>query len=48
MISYVCGDGDERKWVGRHAFGDQYHATDALVPGAGKLEMQRKMGELCV
>ncbi|RYD58928.1 MAG: NADP-dependent isocitrate dehydrogenase [Sphingomonadales bacterium] len=25
--------------VGRHAFGDQYKATDFLVPGAGKLRM---------
>src|SRR5881296_2758251 len=23
--------------IGRHAFGDQYRATDTLVPGAGKL-----------
>jgi len=26
--------------VGRHAFGDQYKATDFLVPGAGKLMMR--------
>jgi isocitrate dehydrogenase len=25
--------------VGRHAFGDQYKATDIVVPGKGKLEM---------
>jgi len=25
--------------VGRHAFGDQYRATDTLIPGAGKLRM---------
>jgi len=25
--------------IGRHAFGDQYRATDALFKGAGKLEM---------
>jgi len=25
--------------VGRHAFGDQYRATDVLIPGPGKLEM---------
>ena len=25
--------------IGRHAFGDQYRATDFLVPGAGKLTM---------
>jgi isocitrate dehydrogenase len=25
--------------IGRHAFGDQYRATDFLVPGAGKLAM---------
>jgi len=25
--------------VGRHAFGDQYRATDVLIPGAGKLKM---------
>jgi len=25
--------------IGRHAFGDQYKATDFLVPGAGKLEV---------
>src|SRR5690606_1668988 len=25
--------------VGRHAFGDQYKATDFLVPGPGKLRM---------
>ena len=26
--------------IGRHAFGDQYRATDFLVPGAGKLIMR--------
>ena len=26
--------------IGRHAFGDQYRATDFLVPGEGKLEMK--------
>ena len=26
--------------IGRHAFGDQYRATDFLVPGAGKLIMK--------
>ncbi len=26
--------------IGRHAFGDQYRATDFLVPGKGKLEMK--------
>jgi isocitrate dehydrogenase len=25
--------------IGRHAFGDQYRATDALAPGPGKMEM---------
>src|SRR5205085_119676 len=25
--------------VGRHAFGDQYRATDFVVPGAGKLRL---------
>src|SRR6056297_564539 len=25
--------------VGRHAFGDQYRATDTLIPGPGKLRM---------
>jgi isocitrate dehydrogenase len=25
--------------VGRHAFGDQYRATDAVFSGPGKLEM---------
>jgi len=25
--------------IGRHAFGDQYRATDALAAGPGKLEM---------
>ena len=25
--------------IGRHAFGDQYRATDFVVPGAGKLTM---------
>ena len=25
--------------IGRHAFGDQYKATDALVPGPGKFEL---------
>ncbi|BDA45403.1 Isocitrate dehydrogenase [NADP] [Coccomyxa sp. Obi] len=25
--------------VGRHAFGDQYRATDLVVPGAGKVEL---------
>ena len=26
--------------VGRHAFGDQYRATDMLIPGKGKLTMK--------
>lgn len=26
--------------IGRHAFGDQYKATDFVVPGAGKLEIK--------
>ncbi len=26
--------------IGRHAFGDQYRATDFIVPGAGKLTMK--------
>jgi len=26
--------------IGRHAFGDQYRATDFVVPGKGKLEMK--------
>ncbi|MFQ5959121.1 MAG: NADP-dependent isocitrate dehydrogenase, partial [Alphaproteobacteria bacterium] len=26
--------------IGRHAFGDQYRATDFLVPGAGKLTLR--------
>ena len=26
--------------IGRHAFGDQYRATDFLIPGAGKLEVK--------
>ncbi len=25
--------------IGRHAFGDQYRATDVVIPGAGKLKM---------
>lgn len=25
--------------IGRHAFGDQYRATDRLIPGPGKLEL---------
>ena len=25
--------------IGRHAFGDQYRATDRVIPGAGKLEL---------
>jgi isocitrate dehydrogenase len=25
--------------IGRHAFGDQYRATDRLIPGEGKLEL---------
>lgn len=28
--------------VGRHAFGDQYRATDFIVPGKGKLTMRFK------
>ncbi len=34
--------------VGRHAFGDQYKATDFVVPGAGKLTMrwEGKNGEV--
>ena len=30
--------------IGRHAFGDQYRATDFLVPGPGKLEGTVKVG----
>jgi isocitrate dehydrogenase len=26
--------------IGRHAYGDQYKATDFVVPGAGKLEIK--------
>ena len=26
--------------IGRHAFGDQYRATDFKVPGKGKLEIK--------
>src|SRR5690606_25615952 len=26
--------------IGRHAYGDQYRATDFLIPGAGKLTMR--------
>ena len=26
--------------IGRHAYGDQYRATDFLIPGAGKLIMK--------
>ena len=26
--------------IGRHAFGDQYRATDFLVPGKGKMEVK--------
>ena len=26
--------------IGRHAFGDQYRATDFVVPGKGKLEIK--------
>lgn len=25
--------------IGRHAFGDQYRATDAIINGPGKLKM---------
>jgi isocitrate dehydrogenase len=25
--------------IGRHAFGDQYRATDAVIEGPGKLKM---------
>ena len=25
--------------IGRHAFGDQYRATDAVIQGAGKLKL---------
>lgn len=25
--------------IGRHAFGDQYRATDTIIKGAGKLKM---------
>lgn len=25
--------------IGRHAFGDQYRATDAIINGSGKLKM---------
>ncbi len=28
--------------IGRHAFGDQYRATDFVVPGKGKLTMKNK------
>jgi len=26
--------------IGRHAFGDQYRATDFKVPGKGKMEIK--------
>ena len=26
--------------IGRHAFGDQYRATDFLIPGEGKMEVK--------
>ena len=26
--------------IGRHAFGDQYRATDFLIPGEGKMEIK--------
>jgi len=28
--------------ISRHAFGDQYRATDFLIPGKGKLKMTRE------
>ena len=28
--------------IGRHAFGDQYRATDFKVPGKGKMEVKKK------
>ena len=31
--------------IGRHAFGDQYRATDFVVPGKGKLEITWKSSE---
>ena len=34
-----CRAGPNPIVIGRHAFGDQYRATDFLVPGPGKLTM---------
>jgi isocitrate dehydrogenase len=34
-----CPAGPSPIVIGRHAFGDQYRATDFVVPGAGKLTM---------
>ena len=31
--------------IGRHAFGDQYRATDFQVPGKGKLEIKKWTSE---
>ena len=28
--------------IGRHAYGDQYRATDFLVPGSGKLFLKEE------
>src|SRR4029453_4085034 len=38
-IPRVVTSGDRPIIVGRHAFGDQYRATDFVVPGKGKLTM---------
>jgi isocitrate dehydrogenase len=32
--------------IGRHAFGDQYRATDFRVPGKGKLTITGKLGDV--
>lgn len=40
-LSYNCGNEGWKKpiCIGRHAFGDQYRATDAVIHGPGKLKM---------
>ena len=39
MFQNLFLDGQKRH-IGRHAFGDQYRATDFIVPGKGKLEVK--------
>ena len=39
MLNISIGAHPEAWLWSRHAFGDQYRATDLVIPGAGKVEL---------